>query len=59
MMKKITSSDAVRLFDKAVLIGNVIRQIEVDIYERDLEAAYELLELIPENNLKAYLQEER
>ena len=57
-MKQTDHSSAVRKFDKAVLIRNVIRQIEVDIYERDLEAAYELLKLIPENNLKAYLQEE-
>lgn len=57
-MKKIDHSSAVREFDKVVLIRNVIRQIETDIYERDLEATYELLALIPEDNLKAYLQEE-
>jgi len=53
-MKKITPSDAVREFDRALLISKVIKTAENDIYERELDALRELLDLLPDKDLRYY-----
>lgn len=53
-MKKIDHSSAVREFDRALLIDKVIKTAENDIYERELKALRELLDLLPDKDLRYY-----
>ena len=40
------------------LLDKVVRQIKKDITNEDTTAIYELLEYVPEENLKAFLPED-